>query len=75
MKEMKVFKTCYELWHYCQDLSTMTRNEVESIPIKDLALIYCQANKLEKKHIVLLMNYLCFLEMFGWNVFVITGIY
>ena len=68
MKEMKVFKTCYELWYFCQDLSTMTRNEVESIPIKDLALLYCQANKLVREETYRLANELSLLPGDVWLV-------
>ncbi len=66
MKEMKVFNTCYELWQYCQDLSTMTRNEVESIPIKDLAFLYCQADKLVREETYRLANELSLLPGDVW---------
>ena len=44
----------------------MTRNEVESIPIKDLALLYCQANKLVREETYRLANELSLLPGDVW---------
>jgi len=63
---MKVFKTCHELWQYCQDLSIMTKNEVESIPINELAFLYCQADKLVREETCRIANNLSLLPGDVW---------